>query len=111
VQQLFLSIIDTLSPWHLRLLALFQNPVMWFKRAGKPFPNVTTGSLDLLIRHAYPETQTFDVRYVWRDLYARGLVDTQDIGGMMTGSGLTSVRTTPLGGQIVEFTLNRLEDE
>jgi hypothetical protein len=111
VQQLYLSIIDALSPWHLRLLYLFKDPVAWFQRKGKRFPNVSAGSLNVLIRHAYPETDSIEIGAVWHDLFARGLVNTQELGVNMTGNGLTSVRTTSLGGHVVDFTLNNLDDE
>jgi hypothetical protein len=111
MQQLYLSILDSLSPWHIRLLYLFRDPVTWFRRAGRPFPDVGMGSLRYLVQAAYPETQAVAIQDVWSDLYSRGLVNTQELAGTMSGSGLTSVRTTPLGGAIVEFTINHLDDE
>jgi hypothetical protein len=110
LQQLYLSILDTLSPWHLRLLLLFRDPVGWFKRAGKPFPNVSMGSLRALVTQAFPGTREVEVQDVWRDLHARGLVNTQELGLTMTGSGLMSGRTTSLGTHIVDFTINDLDD-
>jgi hypothetical protein len=110
VQQLYLSIIDNLSPWHIRLLYLLKDPPGWFERKGKSFPNVSMGSLDLLVRHAFPETQTIDLGSVWRDLFTRGLINTEGLGMSMTSNGLRSPRTTSLGSNIVEFTLNRLDD-
>ena len=111
VQQLYLSILESLSPWHIRLLYLFKDPVTWFRRAGRDFPAMGLGSLQSLVHAAYPETQTFNVRDVWSDLYSRGLVNTEELGMTMTGSGLTSVRTTPLGGAIVDFIIDKLDDE
>jgi hypothetical protein len=111
MQQLYLSILDNLSPWHLRLLVLFRDPVAWFQRAGKPFPNVTMGSLKLVINQAFPETRDFEAQDIWRDLFARGLVNTQDIGTSMTGQGLRSGRTSTLGTGMVDFTINDLDDE
>jgi hypothetical protein len=100
LQQLYLSILDTLSPWHIRLLYLFYDPVTWFRRVGRPFPQVGMGSLRSLVQAAYPETQSIAIQDVWSDLYSRGLVNTQELATTMSGSGLTSVRTTPLGGNV-----------
>jgi hypothetical protein len=109
IQQLYLSIVDSLSPWHIRLLYLMKDPPGWFDREGKSFPNVSMGSLDLVVRQAFPEMQTIDLSSVWRDLFTRGLINTEGLGMSMTGNGLRSPRTTPLGSNIVEFTLNRLD--
>jgi hypothetical protein len=110
-QQLYLSIVDALSPWHLRLLYLFKDPVAWFERKGQQFPQVSTGSLEVVVQGAYPEARQIDLRSVWRDLNARGLLNTQDIGMSMTGNGLRAQRTTPLGAAVVDFTMNQLGDE
>jgi hypothetical protein len=111
VQQLYLSIVDGLSPWQLRLLYLMRDPPAWFERAGMPFPSMSMGSLDALIRRAFPDAHDVDLGSVWRDLNARGLLDTEGLTMTMTGDGLRSRRTTALGSMIVEFTLNRLDEQ
>lgn len=110
VQQLYISLVDTLSPWHLRLLYLFKDPVAWFERKGLDFPEVMMGSLDMMVRSAFPETLEIDLPSVWRDLYNRGLANTDTLGGTMTGAGLRSSRLTDLGKGVVDFTLNQLDE-
>ena len=45
------------------------------------------------------------------DLNARGLLNTKGLAMTMTGNRLRSPPTAALGSKIVEFTLNRPDDE
>lgn len=100
LQQMFLNFANTFTVWHLRLLNLFHAPVR---------QNTTSsGALSHVVEEAYSELQGRREFYdqVWRDLYARGLVNTESLHGMMTADGLVARRTTDLGEQFLRFIKN-----
>ena len=105
IQQVFLGYVDAFTVWHLRLLALFDDPPAWFAAQGRSSPDFHSGSLSAVIRNAFPELgepREFTDQ-VWRDLYSRGLVNTENLHTMMTGSGCLSRRTTDSGRRFVQF--------
>lgn len=90
-QHLFFEFIDSFAEYHLRILRLFQSP--------PPVPGQTMGALDSVIYFAYPELRNRReiCEQLWRDLYLRGLVDTERLQIMTSGNGLREKRTTALG--------------
>jgi hypothetical protein len=104
-RQMFIRFIDELTGWHLRLLDLFQDPQAWAKRTGVRLPDLMAGSLSSIVEAAFPELRTRRDLYDqwWRDLHTRGLVNTQDLHTMMSGSGLMSARTSGLGDRFLAF--------
>ncbi len=105
VQQMFLLWVDSFTEWHLRLLRLFHDPVAWFRQAGAKPPDLYMGSLDALLKAAYPQLRDRNAFYtqVWRDLFQEGLVSTEGLVTMMTGPGTLSRRTTDLGAEFLAF--------
>ncbi len=104
-RQMFLNYIDSFTPWHLRLLALFNDPTGWFKAHGKPWPNIYMGARAHVLEAAYTEAKQDEALFqqVWRDLYASGLVATDSLGGMMSENGVKQAATTPTGGQFLRL--------
>jgi len=105
LQLIFLGYVDTLTTWHLRILKLFDNPVEWFKQNGKKFPDVLMGGLEHVLTAAYPELRGqrgfFD--QIFKDLYERGLTNTETLHTTMTGTGLVAQRTTEIGRVFISF--------
>jgi hypothetical protein len=103
-QQFFLRLIDDLTPWHLRILALFSDPEGWYKEAGRG-PGFGGGSLSALLEDAYPEMRGRRDMYdqFWSDLRSRGLVTTDQLHTMMTGGGLFHRRATTLAERFLAF--------
>ncbi|MCL6605657.1 MAG: hypothetical protein K6T94_22565 [Paenibacillus sp.] len=101
---IFLSLIDTLTPWHLRILKLFQDPNNWSIDNGVSFYNL--GSLSDLVESAFNELRGkrsfYDV--VVKDLNNQGLLGTASLHGMMTGSGVMAPRTTEFGNLLFSYT-------
>jgi hypothetical protein len=97
LQIIFLEFIDTLSAQHIQILALFENPT--------PPPTVSQGALSRVIEHNMPHLKGHNELYqqLWKDLYTKGLVNTEGINVMMTGHGLGQKRTTNLGDQFLSF--------
>lgn len=101
MQQIFLSYIDTFTVWHIKLLKLFDNP----QEYASKLQHISAGGLDNLINIAYPELTSKDefVKQIFKDLYSKGLLNTESISGMMTVSGILSRRTTTMGQNFIKY--------
>ena len=97
-QHLFLSWVDMFSGTHIRILSVFRNPQ--YETSHR-----VPGSLTQVLEASLPELAGQSELYnqLWRDLWIRGLVNTERLQGMMTGSGLTQKRTTDMGDEFLRF--------
>lgn len=105
-QMLFIRWIDELTGWHLRILALFENPKEWMQANNIAMPqNQLSSSLAQLLVHVFPDLRERRSLYdqLWQDLNARGLLNTPTLQGMMTGDGVFSPRATDLGKRFLRF--------
>ena len=105
-RQMFVNLVDTLTVWHLRILALFANPAAWFTAHGKTMPQWSiAGSLSQLLTTAFPELQGqrefYDI--VGKDLFQRGLLNTDGFHAMLSGQGALAKRTTAFGDEFAAF--------
>ena len=91
VRHLFLSMIDVLGDEHLRVLKLFQSPIV---PPGRSF-----GSLRSVLEYSIREARTQPAVYaqLWQDLHDRGLVAVEDMSTTMSPSGMGESQTTELG--------------
>lgn len=105
LQEMFLSWIDDLTVWHLRIVRLFLDPAAWGRERGIQYPGTTTRSLAQILETALPELRGRRELYdqIWSDLFQRGLVSTERLQGMMTADGALARRTTDLGERFVRF--------
>jgi hypothetical protein len=112
LQKMFLSFIDTLTIWHIKLLALFDDPPRFIEKNKVQMGGISAGAMSHLIEAAYPELRGRRDLYdlIWKDLYSRGLVNTDGLHTMMTGSGIIAQRTTMIGKGFIAFIQNPLED-
>lgn len=97
LEQMFFEWIDSLSVLHIQILKLFQHPT--------PPPNMSMGGLGSVLEHNMPKLRGHGHIYnqVWKDLYFRGLVNTEGMNVTMSGSGLSSKRTTEIGDAFLRF--------
>lgn len=97
VQHLLLNFIDELSEMHLRILQVFEAP--------QAPPGLSMGGLLSVIDFNIPELRGHEelARQLWRDLYSRGLINTEGLGVTMSGSALSQRRTTGLGEHLLHF--------
>lgn len=97
VQHLFFGFVDTLTELHLRILSIFQSP--------SPPPGMSMGGLGNVLEYNLPDLRGRRELYdqFWKDLYSRGLVNTESLHVTMSGSGLTEKRTTGLGDGFLKF--------
>ena len=105
-QLIFLRLIDHLTPWHLRVLALTNDPVEWMMGNGINIPSWTSGSLAGVICHCFPELKVKGefCGQVIRDLLSEGLLEQGiNLNTMMTGGGVLASRTTITGKTFLRF--------
>ena len=71
------------------------------------------GGLNSVLREAYPALAARRDLYdqIWKDLFSRGLVNTDGLHTMMSGQGLFQRRTTDLGRELLEFVRDPLTPE
>ena len=105
LQNLFLSLIDTLTVWHLKLLELFNDPQDYIQKHGLQSGNISMGAMSHLVENVFPglrgRRDLYDL--IWKDLYSRALVTTDGLHARMTGSGILAKRTTKIGILFLEF--------
>lgn len=96
-QHLLLGFIDEFSEMHFRILAFSHAPVA-------PI-GMSMGSLSHVLEDNIPSLrgQTTLYNQLWKDLYVRGLVNTEGLNTAMSGSGLSQSRTSPIGVTLLNF--------
>lgn len=97
LEHMFLEWIDSLSVLHLQILKLFQNPT--------PPSGMSIGGLSSVLEYNMPELRGHGHIYnqVWKDLYSRGLVNTEGMNVTMSGQGLAAKRTSDIGDAFLRF--------
>lgn len=112
IQMLFLHFIDSLTVWHIKILALFDNPLRFIEKNKMHFDKITMMTLSQLLEAAFPELRGKKHLYdlFWKDLYSKGLVNTDGLYTMMIGGKIMAQRTTPLGRDFIAFITNPLEE-
>ncbi|MBM4137060.1 MAG: hypothetical protein FJ241_09575 [Nitrospira sp.] len=111
LQKMFLSFIDTLTVWHLKLLELFNDPPAYIENHEINFTGFSMGAPSHLVENAFPELRGKRDLYdlIWKDLYSRALVTTEGLHVMMTGSGIIAKRTTEIGKLFLDYIKNPLK--
>lgn len=63
------------------------------------------GGLGHVLENNIPSLRGHRTLYdqLWKDLYLRGLVNTEGLHVTMTGNGLAQSRTSPLGETLLNF--------
>jgi hypothetical protein len=104
--QVFISLIDSFTEWHLRILLLFQGPAEWSRSNGNDFGSLVASGLPDILEGAFPELEDQRPFYdqVWRDLYQAGLVDKRSFSSTtMSHSEAMLKRTSALGDSFLKF--------
>ncbi len=113
IQLMFLDFVDTLTPWHLRLLKFFDNPQEWGRKNGITYPNWSMGGLSTVLEHTFPELRGRRDFYdqITKDLFVRGLMNTESLHGTMSSEGMFASRTTTMGKQFINFITSPIEND
>lgn len=105
-QMIFLRLIDQLTPWHLRVLSVLDNPVRWMERNGIANPGWGMGGPSTILEHCLPDLrgQRDTYEQVVRELQSEGLLGQgQFLHVTMTGGGMVEPRTTDRGKRFIRF--------
>lgn len=105
-QIIFLMLVDRLTSWHLRVLALLNSPENWMKRHGISNPGWDMGGVSAVIEHCFPYLRGKQEFYdqLVRDIQTEGLVTQgQFLHMTMTGNGMLGSRTSGMGKQFLRF--------
>lgn len=105
LREMFAGWAERFTVWHVRLLALLDDPGAWFAARNRPFPAPSVGSLSGLVTDAFPQLRGHRDFYdlVAKDLWLAGLVNTDGLHTTMSGSGVAASRTTELGKRFLRF--------
>lgn len=106
LQLMFLQFVDALTPTHLAMLALFNDPVQWMQQHQIQYPGWSAGGVSAVVEHCFPALRGKREVYeqVARDLQAHGLIHQgQFLNIMMTGNGMVEPRTTDIGRTFITY--------
>ena len=102
-QHVFVSILGELRPVHMQLLVYLQNPKKFLEAAEVARLQRTMGtSVRTVAAAVFSDWSDEFFAQVARTLSDHGLI--QNIGGVMSGRGAISSRTTDLGNRLLAFT-------
>jgi hypothetical protein len=106
IRLVYVRLIDELTPWHLRILTFFRDPRAWYRRSERALPDLQMSSPAGSLEDAFPELRGRRVVYdlLWRDLFTRGLVNTDQLHTSMSGPGAIAARTQTFGEEFLDFT-------
>lgn len=96
-QHLLLGFIDQLTEMHFRLLA--------FAKAPAPPAGLSMAGLSTVLEDNIPSLRGQNTLYnqLWKDLYSRGLVNTESLNGTMSANGLSQSRLSPIGITLINL--------
>lgn len=105
IQLMFLGWVDALTPLHLRILALLNDPTAWGQLHAVQWPAWMTAGISSVIEHAFPELKGRRDLYdkVGKDLHNEGLLGPASFHTTTSGRGLFAPQTTRLGQQFLAF--------
>jgi hypothetical protein len=99
-----LGLVDQLTPAHVAILSVMQNPRA-NQQVSQRLANVSMGGLPLVVFAALPQLSGRKelVEVLWRELVDAGLLTSVNLNVTMTGSGLLEKRTTAFGDRFLGF--------
>lgn len=104
-QMMFLTLIDTMTPWHIKIIFYFENPVSRFAENNLRPKEYAMGAPILLLYEFYPELKEREdfVKNIVSDLYNKGILSINDLNCSMSSSGMYSSRLTEYGNKFLKF--------
>lgn len=105
-QLAFLRLVDSLTPWGIRLLMYLHDPGTWMVRNKIQHPGLQTASIGHVLEHAFPDMRRQREFYgqILRELQAAGLiVPGEFLNRTMSGRDLYQRLTTARGLAFIMF--------
>ncbi|MFZ2055026.1 MAG: hypothetical protein WAU81_12635 [Candidatus Aminicenantales bacterium] len=105
LQLMFLTFVDTLTSWHIKILKYFDDPIRWGKEHNIKFRELEFGAPAHALENAFPELKGERDFYdlIIRDLYSMGLMSIESLHTTMTNQGIFASRTTDIGKKFIAF--------
>ncbi len=107
-QTILLNYVEDLTPSHLQLMALLNNPPVFYQQRGMAWPQLSMGGMSHIVEQAFPLWQRDFSDQLLRELNSRGLVGISSLHITQSGSGLANSTTTGLGRTFLDFISNPL---
>lgn len=103
IMMMFFDMIGKYTIMHINILIYFRNPKKFISNS-----NVRMGSPKNFLYQVYPTFRENDklVDKIIRELYADGLMNTEDLNSTMSVNGMLSSRITELGNKFITFICN-----
>jgi hypothetical protein len=113
IQLVFLNFVDTLTPWHLRILKFFDDPQEWGRRNSITYPSRSMGGASTVLEDTFPQLKGRRDFYdqIVKDLYVRGLMDTESLHVTVTAQGMFAPHTTGMGKQFIDFITSPIDSD
>lgn len=103
LQLIFVRYVEELTPSHLQLLTLLNDPIGFFTTNGIEWPNIYMGAKTQLVAAAMPSWGQEFTNQLSLDLQQRGLIGNSSLGAMTTGASIATPSTTKYGAQFLKF--------
>jgi len=113
IQLMFLDFIDSLTPWHLRILKFFDNPMAWGRKNNITYQNWSFGAPSTLLESTFSELSGRRNFYdqIIKDLFNRGLMNIEALHLTMSVNGMFESRTSLMGKDFLKFIESPLEED
>jgi hypothetical protein len=115
LQLIFLNLVDTSTPTHLRILRFLDDPMAWMELHGPTPPAGAAGTGMNLIAYAFPELNIYEsvYRVIPGELNNRGLLDPcwDEMFTFRNSGSFGGTRTSPLGKAFLAFSTSPLNKE
>lgn len=104
-QAIYLRYVEELTPSHMTMLGLLDDPPKFLDDQGIPWPNIGMGGLGSIVELGLPELYADKplLETIIDDLQRYGLAQNPGLNTIMTGEGLKAGRGTAKGREFVEF--------
>ena len=105
-QLAFIRLVDTLTPWGMRLLMFLHDPGAWMIRNKIKYDHIMTGSVGHLIETAFPDLsrQREFYKQIVRELQAAGLmIPGEFLNTTLSGRTLYQRQTTTRGLAFISY--------
>ncbi|MGA4777995.1 hypothetical protein ACPCUX_05575 [Cellulosimicrobium sp. AB352] len=101
---ILLDMLVGLTPTHIKLLKLYDDPRAWYSDAGVPVPDIMMGGAGIVVKDAYPDLAADKalLDYVVKDLGSKNLARI-DLGLSTTADSVFGSKTQQLGKELIAF--------
>ena len=104
-QAIYLRYVEELTPSHMTMLSLLDDPPKFLDDRGIPWPSIMMGGLGSIVELGLPELHADKplLDTVVDDLQRYGLAQNPGLNAIMSGEGLKAARGTAKGREFVQF--------